>query len=286
MLKRIRKHVEIDIAIAVASAIFGLLISPIFDVITAPLIDPLTRAVLSAISLISVLVVISIVVIGVFAKRQEKDVAQVDEKLSSINHRLGLSVRFIYSPPNHSDGEVYRISREIIEKAESEVLHFCYIRPQGSSEPTPRHSIETDAYQRERAKYTQAILNVIKKHKNDKFFYRRIFQFPEGGNVNFTEERVGKRWYEQTKAILEILTDCPDAAVIKKAPLFLQQNFWIVDERHIIWGIDAIDPDYDVPYYEGTLFFDDPHQEFVKYLKNYFLRVDAHATIIQKLPPI
>jgi hypothetical protein len=284
MLERIKKHEGIDIAIAAASAVFGLLISPIFDAITTPLVDPLVRAVLSAISLFSILIIISIIVIGVFAKRQEKDVAKVDEELSSINRRLGLSVRFVQSPPNHSTGEVYRISREIIEKAEKEILHFYYIRPQGTSEPTPQHSIETETYQRERAKYTQAILDVVRKHKNNKFFYRKIFQFPEGRNASFTEERVGKRWYEHTKTMLEVLTDYPDVAVIKKAPLFLQQNFFIVDERYIIWGIDAIDPEYDVPYYEGTLFFDDPHQEFIRYLKNYFLRVDAHATIIQKLP--
>ena len=124
----------------------------------------------------------------------------------------------------------------------------------------------------------------MQQHKDEEFFYRRIYQFPEGLDAKFTEARVGTRWYAHTKTMLEMLKAYPDAAVIKKSPLFLQQNFYIVDERYVIWGIDAIDPEYNVPYYEGTLFFDDPHKEFVEYLKSFFLRIDAYATIISKLP--
>jgi hypothetical protein len=281
-----KERIGTSILIAVASAVFGVLISSVFEVTVSRLFETSTNAILVGISLLAFLIVISMVAVGVLEKRQTKDMTRVDRELSSINRRLGLSVRFVHSPPNHSAGEVYRISREMIEAAEKEILHLYYFRPEGSLEPTPKHIIETEAYRRERDRYTQTLLETIRKHREDKFFYRRIYQFPEGESAEFTERRVGKRWFEHTKAVLELLADYPDAAVIKTAPLFLAQNCYIIDERYVIWGIDAIDPEYDVSYYKGTLFFDDPHQEFVGYLKSFFWRVDARATILRQLPEV
>ena len=284
MMRNWRRYIRIEILIAVASVVFGLLVSPILEAVTAPLFDTPIRAILSGIAILALLTIIAIVTVGVFAKEQDDNATKMAQELKSINRRLGLTIRFVHSPPNHSTGEVYRISREIIEKAEREILHLYYLRPQGSLEPTPKHNVETVEYQAARDSYTQAILDVVLRHKDDRFFYRRIYQFPEGLETEFTADRVGLRWYEHTKAMLEMLKDYPDAAVIKKAPLFLQQNFFIVDGRYVIWSIDAIDPEYGVPYYEGTLFFDDPHEEFVQYLRSFFLRIDAHSTIIRKLP--
>lgn len=284
MLAKLKRSAGIEVLIAIASIVFGILIGPILEAISSPFFDTLARATLSGILGLALLTIIAIVTLGIFANRQEKNLVEVSHELASIRRRLGLTVQFVHSPPNHSTGEVYKISRGIIEKAEKEILHLYYLRPQGSVEPTPKHSVETEAYQSEREKYTQAILDVVRRHKDDKFFYRRIFQFPEGETAKFTEDRVGKRWFEHTKAVLELAEANPDVAVIKKAPLFLQQNFFIVDQRYVIWGIDALDPEYEVPYYEGTLFFDDPHKEFIHYLQGYFLKVDARAVIMKKLP--
>jgi len=213
-----------------------------------------------------------------------ENLVEVNGELATITQKLGLTVRFIHSPPRHSTGENYRMSRGIIERAEKEILHLYYFRPQGLREPDSKQVVETEDYQREREMYTQAFLNVVRQHKNDKFFYRRINQFPEGRNAEFTKERVGERWFEHTKTMLTLLTDYPDVAVIKKAPLFLQQNIIIVDEKYVIWGIDANNLEYGDPYYEGALYFDDPHKEFIQYLKGFFLRIDAHAVIMKNIP--
>jgi len=278
------KYAKIEILIAIASTVFGFLIGPLFEKITSPLFDTPTRALLVGLLFVALLSIISMITIGIFARQHEKGINQVSGELSSINRRLGLTVRFVHDPPSRSTGEVYRTAREIIEKSEKEILHFYYCRPQPVIHAQPQQSVESDAYRVERAKYTQAILDKIRQNQNGRFFYRRIFQFPEGRDSKFTEERVGKRWFEQVKAIMDIVDEYSDAAIIKKAPLFLQQTFFIVDERFVIWGIDAIDPQPGVRYYEGALFFDDPHQEFIQYLKGFFLRVDAHATIIKNVP--
>jgi len=284
MLAWLRKLARVEILIAVASVVFGLLISPVFEKVTSPLFDTPARAKLAGLFFLALLAIISIVTVGVFAKRHEIDTAKVSEELSSINRRMGLTVRFVRDPLNRSTGEVYRTTREMLEKAEKEILHFYYCRPPAPSGSRPKYAIETEALLREREKYMQTIIDKIQQHKGDRFFYRKIFQFPEGGDTQFTESRVGKRWFDNTKLILGVLDDYPDAAVIKKAPLFLQQTFFIVDERYGMWAIDAIDPEHSVRYYEGALFFDDPRQEFIGYLKGFFLRVDAHATIVRKIP--
>jgi len=281
MFSRVRKLAEIEVLIALASGVFGLLISPLLEKITSPLFDAPTRALLTGLSFLAFISIIGVVTTGVFARRYEKTINSVNDELSSINRRLGLTVRFVHDPPKRSTGEVYRIAREIIEKAESEILVLQYMRLR---EQNYARRIETDEYQIEREKYTLALVEKLEQNKDKRLFYRRVFQLPEGRDTKLTEERLGKRWFEHTKAVLEILNEYPDAGYIKKAPVFLEQTYVIVDRRYVIWGIDGIEPEHGIRYMEGALFFDDPHQEFIKYLLGFFQRVDVHAIIVQKMP--
>jgi len=286
MLERLKKIPEIDILIAVASAVFGLLINPLFEKILSPLFDTPTRALLTGLVLLAILVIASIVVTGIFARRYEKINSKVSGELSSINRRLGLTVRFVHDPPRRSTGEIYRTAREIVEKAEKEILVLYYSRPRDDAERERSHGIETEVYRAERERYTQTMLEKLREHKTKRLFYKRVVQLPEGRDTKLTEDRLGKRWTEHFKGVLETLNDFPDAAYLKKAPLFLEQTFVIVDRRYVIWGIDGIDPEHSVRYMEGALFFDDPHQEFIQYLIGFFERADAHAVIIRKIPEV
>ncbi|HID08004.1 MAG TPA: hypothetical protein EYP10_12760 [Armatimonadetes bacterium] len=283
MFKRFRKLAEIEILIALASGVFGILIGPLLERITSPLFDTPTRALLTGLSFLALISIISVVTTGVFARRHERAYKSVNDELSSINRRLGLTVRFIHDPPKRSTGEVYRIAREIIEKAESEILVLHHIRLR---EEDFARRIETDEYQTERDKYTLALLEKLRQNKDKRLFYRRVFQLPEGRDTKLTEERLGKRWFGHAKAVLEILDEYPDAGYIKKASVFLEQTYVIVDRRYVIWAIDGIEPEHGVRYMEGALFFDDPHQEFVQYLLGFFQRVDAHAIIVRQLPEV
>lgn len=286
MFEKIRKLPAIEILIAVASTIFGILIGPLLEKLISPFIATSTGVLVAGFVLFSILALISIVLIGIFARRHERDFEKLNVELSSINRRLGLTVRFVHDPPRHSAGEVYRVAREIIEKAEKEIVVLYFARQRDKAEEQRGRNLETEEYRNERKKYSQAILDKVKQHRNDKFFYRRVIQFPEGRETKFTEARLGKRWFEQAQAIVELLNDYKEAAYIKKASVFLEQTFVIVDERYVIWGIDSIDPEHEVQYMEGALFFDDPHQEFVRYLKSFFQRVDAHGVIVRKVPEV
>ena len=223
---------------------------------------------------------------GNLAGQYANSTVQLNQELSSINRRLGLTLRFIHDPPKRSTGEVYRTACTMIEMAEKEILVLHYRRPRSLLERERQKNIETEAYQIERERFSQALLAKIKKHKKDKFFYRRVIQFSDDRDTKFTEENFGNRWFQHTKDILEILEDYPEAAYVKKAPAFLEQTYIIVDERYVFWVINGIDPDHKIQYMEGALFFDDPNQELVPYLKRLFERIDAHATIIKKVPEI
>ena len=270
--------------IALASTIFGLLIGPMFEKITSSIFDTPTRALLSGFSMLAILTIVAITTIGFFARRNENELTSIHNELSSVNRKLGLTVKFVHDPPNRGTGKIYRTAREMIEKAEKEILVLHYRRPRSPLERERKHSIETEEYKKERDKYSEALLNKIRQHKKDKFFYRRVIQFSEGRDVKFTEDQFGKRWFEHTKIILELLKDYPEAACIKKAPAFLEQTYIIVDERYIFWVINGIDPEHEIQYMEGAFFLDDPHCVLVPYLKRFFERIDANATIIKKVP--
>lgn len=284
MFARIRKYVEIEVLIAIASAVFGLLISPLFEAITSSLFDTPTRALLSGVFFLAILIIVAVMAVSTFARRYEKIFYKASDELSSINRRLGLTVEFVHDPPKRSAGKVYRAGREIIEKAESEILVLHFNRSREREESERGREVETAEYRDEREKYTRAILDRLEQCRDNKIVYKRVMQFAEGRDVAFIEERVGKRWMEHTTTFFKILEDYPDAGYIKKASLFFEQTYVIVDRRYVIWGIDAIDPEHDVRYMEGALFFDDPNQEFVKYLVSFFERIDAHAVILQRWP--
>jgi hypothetical protein len=281
---RIRRLAEVEILIAIASAIFGLLISPLLEKITSPLFDDQTHALLAGLSLVALLSIIAVVTTGIFARRHEKTISEVSDELSSINQRLGLTVRFVHSPPKRSTGEAYRIGREIIEKAENEILVLHYLRPPQERAEERTYPVETEEYGTERDEYTLALLEKFRQNKDRRLFYRRIIQLPEGRDTKLTEERLGKRWLQHLNAVLEILDEYQDAGHIKKASVFLEQTYVIVDRRYVIWGIDSVEPEHGVRYMEGTLFFDDPHHEFVQYLLGFFQRIDAHAVIVRRVP--
>lgn len=284
MFARLGRHAEVPILVAIASTIFGLLISPLLERITSPLFDTPTRALLAGLSFLALLSIIVVVTTGIFARRHEKAISEIGDELSNINRRLGLTVRFVHSPPKRSTGEAYRVAREIIEKAENEILVLHYLRPPQERAEERTYPIETQEYRTERDKYTSALFEKLRQNKDKRLFYRRIIQLPEGRDTKLTEERLGKRWFEHIKAVLEIFDDYQDAGYIKKAPVFLEQTYVIVDRRYIIWGIDSIEPEHSVRYMEGTLFFEDPHQEFIQYLLGFFQRIDAHAIIVRKVP--
>lgn len=287
----------VQISVSVASIVFGLTISPLLEKITSPLFDTPSRAILTSILFLSLLMIIAIVIISVFAKRNEEstaranqrheeNVTQINQKLIDISNCLGLSLKFVHDPPHNGTGRIYRAFREIVEKADNEILALYVSRSGEHTKSARGRGVETIEYQIEREKYFKSLIEKLqqKADENKRFFYRRIVQFPESKDTKVNEARMGKRWFDHTEEVLEILKKQPDAGWLKKSSLFFEQSFLIVDKRYVICPMDGTDPKYDSFYVEGALIFDDPDQVFVQYLIDFFHRVDTNAVVVSKVP--
>lgn len=273
MLARLKTFIEIEILVAVVSAIFGLLASPLLERITSPLFDTPTRAILAGLLFLALLTTMSVVGNGIFARRFKKD-------LSSINYRLGLTAKYV-STRQEISGEAYHTARQIIEKAEKEILLLHFVRPRVQ---TPREHESSAVSRQERKAYIQAIRTKVENQKD--FTYKRIFQLSGGTTVRLTSDVIGKQWCEHVRAVLELRKDpkYTGTVSIKKSQVFFEQSFIIVDERYVFWPINAVDPDHEFRYTRGSIFFDDREQALVPHLKKYFERVDARSVAVDQAP--
>lgn len=96
MLKRIKEYEWISVLVAVASVVFGLLIGPAIEKIIDPIFfKDQDRALFTGLFLLTLLSIIAITTIGVFAQRREKDIIKVNDELSRINRvaELGNTAR-------------------------------------------------------------------------------------------------------------------------------------------------------------------------------------------------
>lgn len=284
MSNKPQKTPYLEILIAIASTIFGLLISPLLERILDPAFETFSRALLTSVAILSILIVISIVVTSIYAKRSDEQNTNLQKELILVSQRLGLTVRFVHDPPKRSTGNVYVVAREIVERAEREILVLQYSRLRDQAERDRSRFINTDRHQVELQNYTKAITGKVQALKDKGFVYKRVVQFPEGKDTKYTPERVGERQFRHVEEIIQALDTYPEAGYVKKSALFLEQTYLIVDRKYVIWGFDAIDPEYDVRYTEGALIFEDPHQEFINYLVSFFERVDRNAVIIKRIP--
>ncbi len=112
-----------EVLIAVAFTIFGILLPVLLDKVTSVLETPT-----AIFLLLSLLVIVSTAMIGVYGQRHEKDIKELNDELSSINRRLGLTVDFVHDPPKFGTGKVYRAARKIVERAEKEILVLHHTR--------------------------------------------------------------------------------------------------------------------------------------------------------------
>lgn len=299
MRKKSKKIAKIQILLSIASTVLGLIASVVLDkVLPSAFTDTSYHAVLTSIALLAVLVIIGLVTISVFAQaneelilkvdqKQESNILKVNQKLADIGNNIGgLKWTFVQDPPKSGKGIIYYSFTEIIEKAESEILCLFVNREGEHSKSDQGKEVTTPAYRGERENYLDAIVDKLQQKANEdkKFFYKRIIQLPEGKGTPITEERIGKRWYDHFEKVLEILQEKTDAGYLKKSDLFFEQSFLIVDKRHVIFPLDGRDPTYGAFYVEGALIFFDFDQKFVKYLIDFFGRVDANASRINQLP--
>lgn len=279
-----KRELWIDVLIAVASVIIGIIVSPIFEVLITPLFGTETRASLIAVLVLGLVIIAGIAAIGVYIRKVETRDENFAQAIQDIKNKLRLSAELVIDLPRaEGKGEVYRRVSEIYSQAEKEIWILWRRNPfaQQSEE-----EIRSDEWKRQREHYYTTLFRKLSENRDKTFFYRRILQIPNPShtadgildNTALTQEMA-----KHCKELLEYIHENPEVAVLKYAPIFLPETVGLVDDRYILWEIDAIDPDTQADYMGAVLIFDDADGRFVQHLKNLLMKIDAHSQIVREI---
>ncbi len=280
-----KKELWIDVLIAIASVIIGIIVSPIFEVLITPLFGSETRAILIAVLVLGLVIIADIAAIGVYIRRVETRDENFVQAIQDIKSKLHLSAELVIDLPRmEGKGEVYRRVSEIYLRAEKEIWILWRRNPffTGQSE----EEIRSEEWKRQRDHYYTVLFQKLNEHRDKTFFYRRILQIPEPSHFAdgiIDSAALTPEMAMHCKELLEYIRQNPESAVLKYAPVFLPETVGLVDDRYILWEIDAIDPDTQADYMGAVLIFDDADGQFVQYLKNLLRKIDAHSHIVREI---
>ena len=276
----------IDVPIAVASVILGIIISPIFERLVDPLFSSETRASLTTVLALGLVIVAGIAAIGAYMRRSETRDEGLALSIQDIRNKLGLSAQLVTDlPRTEGMGEVYRKASEIYAQAEKEI----WILWHRNLYPFTRRSeeeIRSEEWKKEKDFYYETLFRKCSEHRQGSFFYRRILQIPDAAKVRegtVNSKSLSPEMASHCKELLKYIQQNPEVAVLKYASVFIPQTIALVDERYVLWEIDAVDPDTQSAYMDAVLIFDDADGRLVQYLKNFFLKVDAHSYMVKQI---
>ena len=280
-----KKTVWIDVLIAVASVVIGIVVSPIFEVLITPMFGTETRASLVAVLVLGLVVIAGIASVGVFVRKVETRDESLALSIEDIRSKLSLSAELVVDLPRaEGTGEVYRRVSEIYSSADKEIWILWRRNPffSGQSE----EEIRSEEWKRQREHYYTVLFQKLNERRDKTFFYRRILQIPDPSH--FTDGIIDSaaltpEMAMHCKELLEYIRQNPESAVLKYAPIFLPETVALVDDRYILWEIDAIDPETQSDYTSAVLIFDDTDGRFVQYLKSLLVKIDAYSHIVSEI---
>lgn len=282
VLERLKGRPWIQVLTAVASGLVGIVISPIFERIVDPAFDTPTRALLSGFLLLSLLLVVGMIAVGIFATRSEQHRQAISDQMNAIDWKLGVTVEFVYDPPPGT-GEVFRRVTEIVKEARDSICVLAHYVKRPHVHREVRRQIRSEAYKQAEIKYGQTLLEKVEEHEAKQYFYRRILQL-EGykDEREFSEEWMSEWTIEHCQSMLEYMQRYR-SIILKVAPTFFPCTFVLVDDQYVILAFYGYDPPTLSRWTDSALIFHDPHGSLVRYLRDFFDKVDAHGVIPKSL---
>jgi hypothetical protein len=286
MIKKFKANIWIDFIIPASTFLIGLIAPLAFETYKDAFINTDLRLILSFILIQGLLIVLGLIAVGVFLRKSEVQREATVREINEIRQKIGLSTQFVFDLPREDGtGILYKRATEIVFNAEKEILALHHNMADVDWREA-QESYRNDEWKKARNRYYQALLNKCRQHGQDTFFYRRILQIPESRKVRdgiVKRSMIGAGMANHCTELLQFIKRNPEAALLKYSSLFLAQTLILVDERFILWEIDAIDPDAKAGYMDALNIFDDTDGSFVKYLKNFFLKIDAQAIKVKAI---
>jgi hypothetical protein len=286
MPKKTKANIWINFVVPLGTFLLGLVATLLFEKFQADFIKTETRIILVFILIQGFLIVIGLFVAALYLRTSELQGKTTVEELDKIRRQIGLSAQFIFDFPRaDGTGILYKKATELVFKAETEIL-ILHHNMSNVDWRNPEEEYRSDEWKKARGQYYQALLSKCNQHRQDTFFYRRILQIPESKKVKdgvIKRSMIGAGMALHCTELLQFIKQNPETALLKYSPVFLPQTLVLIDERFILWEVDAIDPDAKAGYMDALTIFDDTDGNFVKYLKNFYLKIDAQATKVKSV---
>ena len=205
------------------------------------------------------------------------------DAVRDIQQMIGLSVSFTTDMPREAaTGEIYRQATEIIQKAEKNIWGLWYQRT-----PSWEEANRSKLWHDRGTGYHELLLKKCYEHRQENFFYHRVLQIQEAHTIKdglIPSQTLTPTMRNHCKGLLKFIEENPHhTALLKYSPVFLAQVFVLVDNRYVLWEIDATDPTIGKDYMDGLLIFEDREGRFANYLKDFFRKVDAHAAVVKQI---
>jgi hypothetical protein len=279
MTKRLRRLHETpwrEALLAIASALIGLFAQPAAEAIVAPIfqvqnLPTIVFFMTCALFLISATYTITLS--NAAHRRAQETFNRVDDLARSIGVRL----TFVSAGPD-APKRVYPWASHLIRDAKKEILVLDYV-PLTEAGDRARYEPEIRVSSERRA-YYEEIQHRLEKEPLEGFRYRRIIQIPRGYHLaSVVSKDPVLQQHCQTLAVIGARQ--PEFASLKTCEPFYEGTIIIIDQRHIMLEIDALDPDSREYYMRGAFLFDDPVGELISQFRRFFDRIDANAVLVR-----
>lgn len=262
--------------VAAACTILGVFFGEWLEIIFAPFFSTETRATLTGLIIVALLVVIALIAILFFARQVENR----ENKWLRIEDRLGAPAEIEFEPVDIGTGKFYRRLSDYIRKAGpgDEIVVMAHYTPRGGEEDTR----ETEQYRQSRQEYSQTL---IEKAEEPGITYRRIICFDEGPQQGkITAGRVKEWMIDHAKQIVELRKVKPGKVTLKKGRVIFGPGVFLVKDKVAAITLDIHDVDGRI-HTSGTLVFHNPpNGDIIQQLYELFMMADNDSIPVDKVP--
>jgi hypothetical protein len=262
--------------VLLAAFLAGALALLLADRLLGKALDTPTRVISAELGGVLIALVALILLISFDSRERARQIASLSTTIDSIARQFGLLVEFIPDHPGQEDGMSYERTRQLIARAEKNLVFVDFWVETGYYREGDEH-----VRQRRQSYYEEILSQIELRARHDVDgppFHRRIVQLPKvidperGAGLSTDESFVD--YLRQCLALQEL---APRASVVKISQPHVHIHFVIIDMRYVVLPILTASPPGGGLRRYGALLFDDQAGDLVRRLMDIYGMLDAVA---------
>lgn len=206
-------------------------------------------------------------------------VGQINSEVQSMVISLGTRVRYVgsqWETESTRSGDVFEEVRQIIERAEYEILIASHNDPYFDPNLYDEEAVFEDPAQQKRLDYLRAIERKLESVRDRPFEYTRIIQLPHPEDVHLSELTLGPVEFNHCRNVLQLKQSSRNANLvvnILKMRTERTLTFLIVDGKYFILADMGIryTGEGKASYVAGVFIVEDFNGSLVGGFRRYFL---------------